>query len=69
MTPERWRQITEVFHQALTHSDAERTRFLQQACAGDEGLHAEVRAAVQFFDTNRQLYRAACPTGMAERFQ
>jgi len=26
-------------------------------------------ATAQFFDMNRQLYRSACPTGMAERFR
>ena len=28
-----------------------------------------VSATVQFFDINRNLYRSACPTGTAERFQ
>ena len=26
-------------------------------------------ATVQFFDLNRNIYRTACPTGTAERFQ
>ncbi len=29
----------------------------------------DVTATVQFFDINRNLYRSACPTGTAERFQ
>jgi hypothetical protein len=28
-----------------------------------------VSATVQFFDINRNVYRSACPTGTAERFQ
>jgi hypothetical protein len=28
-----------------------------------------VAATVQFFDINRNVYRSACPTGTAERFQ
>jgi hypothetical protein len=28
-----------------------------------------LNATVQFFDMNRSLYRSACPTGTAERFQ
>jgi hypothetical protein len=31
--------------------------------------HADVTATVQFLDLNRNEYRAACPTGTAERFQ
>ena len=31
--------------------------------------HLDVSATVQFFDINRNLYRSACPTGTAERFQ
>ena len=42
MTPERWRQITEVFHGALERDVRDRAAFLADACAGDEGLRREV---------------------------
>lgn len=29
----------------------------------------EISASAQFYDINRQLYRSACPTGTAERFE
>jgi eukaryotic-like serine/threonine-protein kinase len=44
MTPERWRQITEVFHAALARDAAERGPLLDEACAGDLALRVEVDA-------------------------
>jgi serine/threonine protein kinase len=42
MTPERWRQIEEVFQNAVDLPDAERFAYVEQACAGDAELRAEV---------------------------
>ena len=42
MTPERWRRITEVFHLARARDDVARAAVLDQACAGDLGLRAEI---------------------------
>jgi serine/threonine-protein kinase len=44
MTPERWRQVTGVFHAALSRDTASRPAFLDQACAGDRALRDEVDA-------------------------
>jgi len=44
MTPERWRQVTEVFHAALTRTGSARAPYLDQVCAGDPTLRAEVEA-------------------------
>ena len=44
MTPERWRQITEVFRAALARDGAARAAFIEEACAGDVSLRAEVDA-------------------------
>jgi hypothetical protein len=44
MTPERWQQITGIFHAALLRDSGERRLFLRDACGGDEELHAEVDA-------------------------
>jgi non-specific serine/threonine protein kinase/serine/threonine-protein kinase len=46
MTPERWRRITEVFSAALEHAAASRGEWLEKACAGDEGLRAEVMSLI-----------------------
>ncbi len=44
MTPERWRQVEEIFHAALTRSERDRAAFLAEACAGDEALLREVNS-------------------------
>jgi serine/threonine-protein kinase len=42
VTPERWEQVTAIFHAALTRETSERAAYLNQACAGDQSLRAEV---------------------------
>ncbi len=42
MTPERWRQITDVFHAARGRDAAARAMFLDEACGGDQSLRADV---------------------------
>ena len=44
MTPERWRQVEEIFHAALTRSESDRAGFLADACAGDAALLREVKS-------------------------
>ena len=44
MTPERWRQVTEVFHAARSRDAAARAQYLDDACAGDRALRDEVDA-------------------------
>src|SRR6476661_2998773 len=44
MTPERWRQITDVFHATLSRDTAERQPFLEEACGSDQALRVEVQA-------------------------
>ena len=50
MTPERWRQIEELYHAALEHSPDERTAFLHQACAGDEEMRREIASLLASHD-------------------
>ena len=44
MTPERWRQVTEVFHEALAHDVSGRASYLDRACGDDPGLRSEIDA-------------------------
>jgi Tol biopolymer transport system component len=44
MTPERWRQITEVFHAALARDVASRSAVLDEMCKDDTALRVEVDA-------------------------
>ena len=42
MTPERWRHVTAVFHNALACEPAARAAFLDRACAGETAVRVEV---------------------------
>lgn len=44
MTPERWRQVTAIFHEAVDRDAVAREAFLDRACAGDRELRVEVDA-------------------------
>nr|MDQ5838442.1 serine/threonine protein kinase [Acidobacteriota bacterium] len=46
MSPERWKQIEEVFQSALDLPQAERRGFIASACAGDDTLREQVEALV-----------------------
>ena len=44
MTPERWRQIEELYHTACEHRPEEREALLTQACSGDGELQRQVES-------------------------
>src|SRR6476661_993514 len=44
MTPERWQQVKELFHEALVCEPAHREEFLVAKCAGDKPLRTEVES-------------------------
>ena len=44
MTPQRWRQVTELFHSAREREADDRRAFLDKVCAGDPSLRADVDA-------------------------
>src|SRR5262245_61255120 len=44
MTPERWKQIDELFAAVLELTPDKRSQFLDQACVGDNDLRKEVEA-------------------------
>jgi serine/threonine protein kinase/Tol biopolymer transport system component len=44
MTPERWRQVTDIFHAARAKEPEDRDEFLRQACSVDPSLRGDVDA-------------------------
>ncbi len=46
MTPERWRQVKQIFQAALDRAPSERSAFLSDACAGDDSLRKEVESLI-----------------------
>lgn len=47
MTPERWKQIEDVFQQAADLPDDERVAYLDRACDGDAELRSEVESLLE----------------------
>ena len=50
MTPERWREIQGLLHDALERPSSERGAFLEQACADDATLRSEVLSLLSSAD-------------------
>ena len=48
MTPKRWEQVSQVYQAALKREANQREAFLDQACAGDEGLRREVESLLAY---------------------
>jgi eukaryotic-like serine/threonine-protein kinase len=46
MTPERWEQINELYHEAVELDANRQAKFLNQACAGDAALRDEVESLI-----------------------
>ena len=42
MTPERWKQVEQIYQASLDHDPSARSAFLDQACVGDDELRREV---------------------------
>ena len=52
MTPERLRQIEELYHSAREREPGERGTFLAEACQGDEELRREVESLLSQHASN-----------------
>ena len=50
MHPDHWRQVTAVFHAALARDQSARAAFLEEACAGDAIVRAEVERLLAAHD-------------------
>jgi serine/threonine protein kinase len=48
MEHEHWQKVEELYHAALEHEEGERAAFLEEACAGDEGLRHEVESLLAY---------------------
>src|SRR5208282_841156 len=48
MESERWQEVERIYHAAMQCEEGERSAFLEQACAGDLALRAEVESLLQY---------------------
>jgi len=44
MTPDRWQQLSRLFHEAVARDGETRSAYLAGQCAGDEELRRDVEA-------------------------
>lgn len=51
MGSDRWERLEQIYHQALDRSPAERSAFLEEACAGDDALRQEVDSLIAAFES------------------
>lgn len=58
MTPERWQQIKELFHEALVCDPAQRKEFLVAKCVGDEDLRTEVESLLSSLEEDESFIEA-----------
>src|SRR6266480_177326 len=66
MTPERYRQIGELYHAALELDANERTTFLERACAGDAELRQKVESLLNSNDQAKDFIEAPALAVAAE---
>jgi Tol biopolymer transport system component len=59
MTPERWHQITEIYHAARDRDPARRNAFVAEQCLGDPALQHEVEAMLAGHDDASQFGESA----------
>ncbi len=64
MTPERWKQVKDVFNSALRYEAAQRPSFLSESCRNDDALREEVESLLAAHDKDGSFidspaYRAA----------
>ena len=62
MTPERWRQVEEIVHAALSRGESERPA-LAQKCAGDEALRARSSRCSHNRPRRRDFWKIRCGRG------
>ena len=68
MTPEQWQKIDHLLEMTLDLPAGERAIFLEQACAGDAGLRAEIETLLRAHDQATGFIERPPATEMAEVF-
>lgn len=55
MKPDRYKQVEELYHEALGRTPEERAAFLEQSCRGDEALRGEVESLLGYDERAEQF--------------
>ena len=65
MTPERWKQIEQLYHAALKLEPTQRTAFLKEGCTGDADLRREVESLLAHEPQAESFVEASALEGTA----
>jgi eukaryotic-like serine/threonine-protein kinase len=57
-SPDRWRDVERLYHEALGRAEGERAEFLREACGADEALRREVESLLGYA-ADAQVFMAA----------
>lgn len=68
MKPDRWYKIEEVFHAALQRKPEDRANFINQNCAGDTALYADVKALLTSYENDDSFFEDSASALAAEMF-
>jgi eukaryotic-like serine/threonine-protein kinase len=68
MTPERWRQVVEVFDAAVEREPDQRAAFIQEACHGDQALKKEVESLLAADEPRDGFLKASAAEVVASQY-
>ena len=57
MTDETWQKVQAIFHEALSLTDEDRSRFLERSCSGDPALFSEVDSLLRSYEADEGILR------------
>jgi serine/threonine protein kinase/Tol biopolymer transport system component len=66
MTPDRWKQVEQLYHSALKQEGKQRAAFLKEACAGDDELRREVESLLAYEQQAESFIEASAPEAAAK---
>src|SRR2546427_2424455 len=66
MTPERWRQVEDLYDLVVRRDASERHTFLRQACNGDEEMEREIESLLAHAEPAEQFMEAPGMAVLAE---
>src|SRR5215831_16592842 len=58
MTPEQWEKLDQIFHAAVGRAPAERAKFIEENCAGDESLRQELNDLLSAHEQSNSFIEA-----------
>jgi len=68
MEADRWHKIDEIFHAALQRKPEERVSFLEENCAHDSALYADVKALLVSYEEDDSFFEDSVSALAAEMF-